>query len=242
MQLSGSTRAVGTSPLSALAAAVLVVTATASIAQQNAPTNWVASEDIVLGTKTPLGEANIAIPAGTALTNCEVQGGKARVWQGPFSATVDAGAVQPDAPSATPTPDSTPSADATPDAAVTPSPAPTAEAPVPEASATPSRLEDLASALPGWAVPAAGGALVAYALFATVALLRPRRPERTHSPETKAAEPIIVIPPKPEAKPAVIADGGRAIACPLCGKHIPLEKLGKGRNRCPSCAGTFVGE
>ena len=44
------------------------------------------------------------------------------------------------------------------------------------------------------------------------------------------------------AKPAVVADGGRAIVCPLCDENIPLEKTSKGRNTCPSCRGTFVGE
>ncbi len=93
-------------------------------------------------------------------------------------------------------------------------------------------------------MPAAFGALAAYALFATIALLRRRRaatPATAASRNPKDA-PVVALPSQTKAKPAVVAAGGRAIACPLCGKNIPLEKVSQGRNSCPSCQGTFVGE
>jgi len=227
-------------------------TATAQAAPENQPT---AQQEIVLGTLTPLGEASITIPAGTVLTNQEKQGDKLRVWQGPFSATVGMVAVQtPQAPVETQAQDSAPAAnqeEAASAQATLLSETVAGETPAAPPAAPPTPLVEAESALaglPDWAVPAAGGALLAYALFTTVALLRSRnRAETKSSPVSQEATkepaaPVVTIAPKKNARPAVVSDGGRSIACPLCSKNIPLEKITKGRNVCPSCGGTFVGE
>lgn len=236
--------------LAAVGSFALGETAVAQAAPENQPT---AQQEIVLGTLTPLGEASITIPAGTVLTNQEQQGDKIRVWQGPFSATVSMEAVRtPQPPAETPTQESAP-ADNPEESAQTASPPETAAEQTP---ATPPPApqppvvgaEPALAGLPDWAVPAAGGALLAYALFTTVALLRSRnRAENKTAPVSEGAKketaaPVVAIAPKKNARPAVVSDGGRSIACPLCSKNIPLEKITKGRNVCPSCGGTFVGE
>ena len=220
---------------------LLSLVATAAFASrgpaQTAATNFTANKDLVLSTKTPLGDASVTIPSGTAVTNYEVQGGQVRIWQGPFSAVVALADVQP---LAAPTPTPTPSPDATQESTPSVAPEPTA------APQNPTELSASSSSLPDWLLPAVVGALAAYALFATVALLRTRRRRaKSHSPSPSRAvkeAPVVTLPSKPKAKAAVVTDGGRAIACPLCGKTIPLEKISKGRNTCSSCQGTFVGE
>lgn len=212
------------------------------------PLSLVANEAITLVTKTPLGDASVQIASGTALTNFEVQGDKVKVWQGPFGATVDLADVQPTAaqssvapePAATPSPIST-----TTPAAPEPSPASTPEEAKPSATASAPSPEEIASAtaLPSWVLPAVCGALAAYGAFATLALLRSRRKSVSVPPvKVAATAPVVTLPTKAAAKPAVVADEGRSIACPICGKSIPLEKVVKGRNHCPSCEGKFVGE
>jgi len=236
--------------LAILALAVGSEVSKAQTAPENRPT---AQEDIILGTLTPLGEASITIPAGTVLTNQEAQGDKIRVWQGPFSATVGVEAVQIPQPTAEsrvqdPAPETKQEEPAQktspPDTEAEQIPAP------PPAEPKPAKVdtETAIAALPEWAIPAAGGALLAYALFATVALLRSRKsaeakttPISDETTKEKAA-PVVAIAPKKNAMPAVVSDGGRSIACPLCAKSIPLEKITKGRNVCPSCGGSFVGE
>lgn len=231
--------------------ATVILTATTALAQP-LTTNLVASKTVVLGTKTPLGEATIALPAGTVLTNCEVLGDKAVIRQGPFAATVALEELQQPStppPAATaplpiaadsPAPDTSPS----PPASSTPEATPRESAGSPDEQVP---ADAITSRLPDWVVPAAGGALVAYALFTTATLLRTRRrrprriaPATTPAPETDKT-PIVAIPSKAAPKPAVVAEGGKAIACPLCGKSIPLEKISAGRNSCPSCQGQFVG-
>jgi len=200
--------------------------------------NLVAHQSISLVTKTPLGDAAVQIAPGTALTNVEVQGERVKVSQGPFSTTVKLAEVQPAAAN-TPAPD--PTATRPPPASPEPSPANTAEeAEAPAASSGPPEVE---AALPSWALPAVCGALGTYAAFATLALFRARR--RTISAtrtKVAASMPVVSLPSKTAAKPAVVADEGRAIACPHCGTNIPMEKVAKGRNHCPSCKGNFVGE
>ena len=204
------------------------------------PQNLVAHKTISLVTKTPLGDAAVQIAPGTALTNFEVQGDRVKISQGPFSAIVDLAAVQPpaiDPPAPEPT--------------AAPSPSHSPEQPPANAPEEPKASGPAASpvpaeagvALPSWLLPAVCGALAAYAAFATLALRGARRKTVSPTPANVAAStPVVVLPSKTSAKPAVVADEGRAIACPHCGKNIPLEKVVKGRNRCPSCDANFVGE
>jgi hypothetical protein len=227
-----------------------VLVAAAAFAQP-APTNMMAANEIVLATKTPLGDASITISAGTVLTNCVLSGENVSIRQGPFAATVDLADVEPIASAtATPTPTSTPTPTPTPatpqTAEQTPSPASSAAATQPAAESSTTAV-GLAGDLPDWVVPAAGGALVAYAIFTTLALLLSRRRRRRSPISPSKAEqpkkpPVVAMPAKPTPKPAVVADGGQAIACPLCGKNIAMEKVGKGRNRCPHCDEAFVVE
>ena len=210
---------------------------------QNAVTNFIASKDLPLSTKTPLGEATVVIPAGKAITNYEIQGEQVKIRQGAFTAVVALTDLQT-SPTPAPSPEAspTPTPEATPASTPTPEPEPSATE-APDASPASSAAEP--NGLPDWLVPAAFGALAAYALFATIALLRPRGGRRSiaagRERNTKDA-PVVALPSQSKAKPAVMAAGGRAIACPLCGKNIPLEKVSKGRNSCPSCHGAFVGE
>jgi len=233
-----------------LSFAVAVAASVAQPAPSPSPTplSLVANETITLVTKTPLGDASVQIAAGTALTNIEVQGDKVKIWQGPFGATVNLAEVQPTAaqsavtpePAATPSPTSSPTPE-TPE----PSPTNTPEKPKPSATAStlPPGVITSATALPSWVLPAVCGALAAYGVLATLALLRSRRNSAAVPPAQVAAiAPVVTLPTKPVAKPAVVADEGRSIACPLCGKSIALEKVVKGRNHCPSCEGKFVGE
>lgn len=229
-----------------LSFAVAVATSIAQPAPSPSPTplSLVANEAITLVTKTPLGDASVQIAPGTALTNFEVQGDKVKIWQGPFGGTVDLAQVQPTAPqnAVTPEPAGTPSpTSTTTPAAPEPSPAST---PSKSSATTPSPEEiTSATALPSWVLPAICGALAAYGVFATLALLRSRRKSVSVPPvKVAATAPVVTLPTKAAAKPAVVADEGRSIACPICGKSIPLEKVVKGRNHCPSCEGKFVGE
>jgi hypothetical protein len=224
----------------------------AKIFAQSPATNFTASKDLVLSTKTPLGDATVTIPSGTAITNYEAQGGQVKIWQGPFTAVVATNDVQAEpVPTAKPDPSPAPSPEANPGIAAPTAPQPAAAGPDVSAMEFPSMdnaglLPVISPALPDWLLPGAGGALVAYALFATIALLRTsrRRGETRHasSAHTGNEAPVIALPPETKAKPAVVTHGGRAIACPLCGKEIAMEKVSKGRNRCPSCQGTYVVE
>ena len=221
----------------------LLVALAAHALAQSAPTNFTASKDLLLSTKTPLGEATVTIPAGEAITNYEMQGEQVKIRQGAFTAVVALADVQTSStPAPSPETSPTPTPEATPASTPTPEPEPAATA-APDPS--PASSAAAPNALPDWLMPAAFGALVAYALFATIALLRPRAGRKSTATvrdrNTKDA-PVVVLPSQSKAKPAVMAAGGRAIACPLCGKNIPLEKVSKGRNSCPSCHEAFVGE
>jgi hypothetical protein len=219
--------------------ACLLAALAAHALAQTAPTNFTANKDLLLSSKTPLGEATMTMPAGTAITNYEMQGAQVKIRQGAFSAIVALADVQT-APAPAPVPET--SLSPAPEATPAPAPEPAATA-APKPSPANSAAEP--SGLPDWLMPAAFGALVAYAFFATIALLRPRGGRKSTTTvrdrNTKDA-PVVALPSQSKAKPAVMAAGGRAIACPLCGKNIPLEKVSQGRNSCPSCQGTFVGE
>jgi hypothetical protein len=234
------------SPLRTKCAALLpglLLAITAQALAQSAPTNFAATKDLLLSTKTPLGDATVTIPAGTAITNYEMQGAQVKIRQGAFTAVVALADVQA-APTPAPAAESAPTP--APEATPTPTPAPATQPSATAApDAAPANSANETSGLPDWLMPAAFGALAAYALFATVALLRPRggRKRTTIVPDRNIKDaPVVALPSPTKAKPAVVAEGGRAIACPLCGKNIPLEKISKGRNSCPSCKGAFVGE
>jgi hypothetical protein len=210
--------------------------------------NLVAVDAITLSTKTPLGDASIVLPAGAPLQHFEVQGEKIKVWQGPFAALVPLGAA---ASQPAPTENLQPS---NPIAATTPSPLQPAPPMPPAAAAMPATIgatDPTAAAkallqglsienLPTWVMPAAVGALAAYALFSTIAWMGLRR--RKSTPAAAAAHLPVIIMPKKSSQPAEVKDGGRSIACPLCGTGIPVGKLTGGRNACPSCRGDFVCE
>lgn len=218
-----------------LRAAMLALCCGTCLAQQPptpAPANFVTAEAIVLTTKTPLGDATINLPAGTTLTNFELQGDRVKIWQGPFVASIPVSDLPKPTPQPTPTP--TPAKEET--------PMPEAASPPPRTVSGPTNASALG--MPPWLLPAVVGALATYALLATAALIRARR--RTSPPRTVCGPagqpPVVTLPSKTTPSPAVVSDGGRAIACPLCGKNIPLEKVSKGRNHCPACGGKFVGE
>lgn len=225
----------------------VLVTSIAVHAQQMPPTNLVANEAIMLRATTPLGPAGVEIEAGTILTNYEIQGDQVKIWRGPFFATVDLAGVQPVPPPPTPEPSATP----TPLPLASNIPAATATAPEsPATPAAPSTPEATPPAnfaaglerLPWWIPQAAAAVLAIYALFSTLALLRARRRAATVTPTKTEKPPVITVPKPGAAKPAVVSDGGNAIACPLCHAKIPLEKLLPGRNDCPSCRGRFICE
>ena len=146
-----------------LAVCVPVLTATAQTPQRPAT-----AKNVILSTKTPLGEASIVMPAGTEVV--DPVGGEKEVTlrKGPFSATVarEDLVFPPTTPSAT-------AANADASASPAPSPAATSQTAVswndPEAmTAGPRWFED-------WRilVPAVAAALLGlYSIFATVALVR----------------------------------------------------------------------
>lgn len=232
---------------SALLAAVALVALTGPSSAQDAPKKMTAKNPIVLGTVTPLGEAAITIPAGAVVPNYELQGEMVRIWQGPFTATIRLDELQ-EQTEATPTPTPGPEATAQVAAAQEADTPPEVEETAQAAQAVPNPIAASSSfaALPPWALPAACGALLAYAIFTTLALLRSRAAQGGGHKRSGAAEsaagPVVAIASGKGARPAVVSEGGRAIACPLCAKNIPLEKISKGRNVCPSCGGAFVGE
>jgi hypothetical protein len=150
-----------------LAACVPVLTVAAQTPQKPAT-----AKDVILSTKTPLGEASIVAPKGTEVDDPISDEKEITLREGPFSATVarEDLVFPPTTPSAT-----AGKADA--NASPAPSPAATSQPAVswndPEAvTAGPRWFED-------WRilVPAVAAALLGlYSIFATVALVR--RPKR----------------------------------------------------------------
>ena len=252
MRFSKAHRAIVTPFMAALALAVHAV------AQQGVPSPpppLVAQRDLLLAAKTPLGDALIKIAAGTAIADYELAGDQIVVRQGPFSAVFERFDVTPPAPS--PSPQTSPEAKEAPASSPSPSSEPSKDAPSPTPPPTMARAEPASNAptggsallLPDWLLPAAVGALAAYALFATVVLLRPRRtevalhrPVQVSRPSNVVPVPVVALPAKSKPKSSAAANVGQGIACPLCRKNIPADKTEKGRNRCPSCGGAFICE
>ena len=139
------------------------------LAPAQAPTNMVANAPIALSTKTPLGKAQITLPAGAVLENHELlPDGRIKVWRGPFAAVVSP------AEAAFPTPPPTP----TPTPAPSPSPTAVLPAPTPEPDALQRLHKSLADGTLDWKTlaPAAAAVMLGlYALVVTVAWLRARR-------------------------------------------------------------------
>lgn len=234
---------------SGLVALPAVVWLAAPLAAQEPQANPTAKEAILLRATTPLGEAGFVIEPGTALTNAEFRGESVLIQEGPFKAVVDLAAVQPaptptPEPTTAPTPEPTPSP--TPQPTTTPTPTPVLDEWIARGTDLIAPLvpaaTDFAAKLPPWALPALVACLALYALVSTFALARARRRTAAIKTEPASSAPVIVLPKKSKATPAVLRDGGRAIACPLCDAQIPLEKVSAGRNLCPSCAGPFVCE
>ena len=127
------------------------------------------AEDVILSTKTPLGEASIVLPAGTAVTVPIGDEQKVTLRQGPFSTVIGRDQLVFPAPSPTPGPASADSSPVPPD----------------EAASTPAvswtAAEPMSSALPwpeDWRTPVLAGAAIlfgAYSVFTTAALIRRRR-------------------------------------------------------------------
>lgn len=188
-------------------------------AQEKAPPRL--AEDVVLSTKTPLGEASISLAEGSEVTDFSEEGDAVRLQQGPFTATVpraqlDFGADVTVAPEAAPVEDAP--------ASPPPTPVPVANTAEPVIA---SPWEDILAEWKTYLPIAAAVLLGVYALFVTLALSRLRRREAG-----KARTP------RP-ALPAVVTGDGNSIACPLCGKDIAVERLKSGRNNCPVCRGAF---
>ena len=206
----------------AAALVLLALACSALLAPAQVATNMVANAPIALSTKTPLGTAQITLPAGAALENYEVlPDGRIRVWRGPFAAVVSP------AEAAFPTPPPTP----------TPTPAPTPAdqpAPTPEPDALLRLQKSLADGSLDWTTlaPTAAAALLGlYALVVTVAWLRQRR--RTARALAAASKPAL---------PAVLNASGTAVVCPHCGKEVPMTEKRQGRYSCPACHGAFICE
>ncbi len=222
--------------LTAAALILLALTLLPSPAQN--VTNMVANSPVVLATKTPLGTAQITLPAGTVLEKHEIlPDGNIKVWQGPFMAVVPPSAASFPTPPPTPTPSPTPAPEPSPEAA----PALQEPMPAPEASPSPVPgepapfawqpvLDSLGNGTFDWKAhaPAAGVVLLGlYALIVTFAWLRQRR--------------RISRMAKPELS-AVASEAGEAVACPHCGKEVPLGEPRRGRHVCPTCRGPFICE
>jgi hypothetical protein len=209
---------------------------------QTAPGPIVAGVPVSLATRTPLGEARIEIPAGTAIESYEVSGDWVRMRKGPFSGWV---AFQDTslAPRTTPKPSPEPSA----------SPSPANPPPTPEnIPARPAGAVVCATAVPPSSPPAdypLTGALAFLAAAAVLAWLSLRRrcaslsseleKFRTQKPPAPEA-PAISAPEKPGK--TLLPDPGFPVPCPLCGVPLPADSFKFGRNSCPSCAGSFVCE
>lgn len=207
----------------------------------------VANSPIVLGTKTPLGAAQITLPAGASLESYEIlPDGNIKVWQGPFMAVVSPADAAFPTPPPTPTPAPEPSPSTAPAGqestpAPEPSPSPVADLPAP--FALQPLIDSLQEGTFDWKThaPAAGvGLLGLYALVVTVAWLRQRR--RNARAAKTAQAPAPPIPAAKQALPVTTTDGRDAIACPHCGAPVPLGEPRQGRHICPSCRGPFVCE
>jgi hypothetical protein len=189
-----------------------------------------AAGEILLGTKTPLGEAIIAIPTGSTVGDFVEDGEMILIRRGPFHARVPRAQLvfpvrEPD-PETSPAPEVAPAQEVAPDHNLQ-----TAVAPRASAGAALWPWEE------GWSGdwqslwPAAAVLLLGlYSLAVTAALLRRRRRD------------AVVALPTVRTVHAVVTNEGRSIACPLCGKDIVVDDLQGGRNTCPACRGSFICE
>jgi hypothetical protein len=127
------------------------------------------AEDVILTTKTPLGEASIVLPAGAAVTVPFGEEEEVILREGPFHAAV----AREDLVFPTPTPTPVPTPANTPPAAEDTEPT--------QPAVSWDEPDAMASLMPwpeDWRVPALAGAAVlfgVYSVFATAALIRRRR-------------------------------------------------------------------
>ena len=188
-----------------------------------------AAVPVILTTRTPLGEAQVDIPAGTPIETFEADGDWVRVRQGPFSGWVARKdtSLNP-APTPPPAPSSTPPR-------IAPAPSP----------------ENVCAAAAGLTVSKPGspfvlpppaallhGALAFLAATSTFAWMSLRRKcaslasevEKLRAEKTAPAAAV----PGPATEPAPL------FPCPLCKGDLQGDSLKVGSNTCPSCAGTFI--
>ena len=210
---------------------------------QTTPGSIVAGVPVTLITRTPLGEARIEIPAGTAIESYDVSGDWVRVRKGPFSGWVS---FKETSLAPQPTPEPSPE--------LTASPSPTTPHSTPQS--IPDRPADAVVTTgagppscpsgPGYPLT---GVLAVIATAASLAWLSLRRrcaslsseleklrPAKTPAPEA----PAISTPEKSGTTP--LPDPGSPVPCPLCGVPMPADSLKFGRNSCPSCEGSFLCE
>jgi hypothetical protein len=212
-----------------LLAAICCTTALTHLAAQE-PEPPTAAGEILLGTKTPLGEATIAIPAGSTVGDYAEEGEMIIIRRGPFHARVPRAELV--FPVREPDPEPSPTPEVVAAEVVAPDQNPqTAFAPPTSAGAALWPWEE------GWSGdwqrlwPAAAVLLLGiYSLAVTAALLRRRRRD------------AVVALPAVRTVHAVVTNEGRSIACPLCGKDIVVDDLKGGRNTCPACRGSFICE
>lgn len=186
------------------------------------------AEEVVLSTKTPLGEASIVLPANSAVTDYDEEGAMMLLRQGPFAARVPREEIifVTNATAFTTAPE-----EPAPLAAEQAAPMPEPEQSINQTNPAPAaHWPDLpAEWKKHWPV-AAIALLGSYSLFATFALLRTRG---RRAQDSTRPRPVL---------PAVVTGNGHSIACPLCGKDIAVATLESGRNSCPACQGAFVVE
>jgi len=228
----------------AIAAGIFAV-ACASALVQAATGPMKADVPVSLSTRTPLGEARIEIPAGTPMETFEAEGDWVRVRKGPFSGWVALKDTSLNPP-ATPAPQATPQA--TPQIDPKPTSTPAQAGPSPEKGPA-TAIADVPIAAPA-APPSSGGVLFRIVFFLALAsaiawllLLRRKCTALASELEKLRAEKSTgpVSAPDPVKKPPA-ADPVQTIPCPLCGEILTIDSLTRGRNACPACAGTFIGE
>ena len=223
----------------------IIAVASASALVQAASGPMKAVVPVSLSTRTPLGEARIEIPAGTPMETFEAEGDWVRVRKGPFSGWVALKDTSLNPPSAL-APQVTPQAapQATPEPTSTPA----------QAEPSPEKVRAAASADVPIAAPAASpsseGVLFRMFFFLALAftmawllLLRRKCAALASELEKLRAEKsaVPISAPDPAKKPPT-ADPVQTIPCPLCGEILTIDSLTRGRNACPACAGTFIGE
>ena len=210
---------------------------------QTTPASIVADVPVTLITRTPLGEARIEIPAGTAIESYDVAGDWVSVRKGPFSGWV---ALKETSLTPRPTPEPSPEPTASPSPATPPPtpqslPARASDAVVPPGAAPPSCPSG-----PGYPLTSV---LAFIAVAAALAWLSLRRRcaslsselEKLRAEKTAASGAPVISPPEKSRKTS-LSDPDTPVSCPQCGIPLPADSLKFGRNSCPSCEGSFVCE